>query len=76
MVKGGTSETDIFDGLGAKCGYILLEKLNSSVNYLGRDWENKITELIKSEDLAKYDAMVVVRIHAREGPLSCGKAEL
>ena len=66
LKKGGATEIDIFDGHGMG-NNLILEDLDEITNYLGGGWMYTLADLIRSEKLRSYDAMVLIGLHAQEG---------
>ncbi|MHA1211564.1 MAG: M55 family metallopeptidase [Candidatus Heimdallarchaeota archaeon] len=57
---------DIFDGHGMG-NNLLLEKLESGVNYLGGGWMTTFYSMVKEEELDKYTAVMLLGQHAADG---------
>jgi len=66
LKKGRVTEIDIFDGHGMG-NNLILEDLDVSANYLGGGWMYTLADLIRSEKLKSYNAMVLIGLHAQEG---------
>jgi len=57
---------DIFDGHGMGDN-LLQEELESGCNLLGGGWMTRFYEMVKSREVAKYDAVLLLGQHAAEG---------
>jgi len=57
---------DIFDGHGMGDN-LLKEELESGCNLLGGGWMTLFYEMVKSREVAKYDAVLLLGQHAAEG---------
>ncbi|MFW9852015.1 MAG: M55 family metallopeptidase [Candidatus Thorarchaeota archaeon] len=66
LKKGGATEIDIFDGHGMG-NNLILDDLDESAKYLGGGWMYTLADLIRSEKLKSYNAMVLIGLHAQEG---------
>ena len=66
LKKGGVIEVDIFDGHGMGDN-LVLEELDEIVTYLGGGWMYTLADLIRSEKLREYDALVLIGLHAQTG---------
>ena len=66
LEKAGATEIDIFDGHGMGDN-LILDELSPAANYLGGGWMVTLAELIKTEKLGCYDALLLVGLHAQEG---------
>ncbi|MFX1417694.1 MAG: M55 family metallopeptidase [Promethearchaeota archaeon] len=66
LKKGGATHIDIFDGHGMGDN-LILKKLDNQANYLGGGWMITLADLIRTEKLHLYDALVLVGMHAQEG---------
>jgi len=57
---------DIFDGHGMGDN-LLQEELESGCNFLGGGWMTRFYEMVKSREVEKYDAVLLLGQHAAEG---------
>jgi D-amino peptidase len=60
------AEIDVFDGHGMGDN-LLEEELESGCNLLGGGWMTRFHEMVKSREVAKYDAVLLLGQHAAEG---------
>jgi len=60
------AKIDIFDGHGMGDN-LLQEELESGCNLLGGGWMTRFYEMVKSREVAKYDAVLLLGQHAAEG---------
>jgi D-amino peptidase len=60
------AKIDIFDGHGMGDN-LLKEELESGCNLLGGGWMTRFYEMVKSREVAKYDAALLLGQHAAEG---------
>jgi len=60
------AKIDIFDGHGMGDN-LLKEELESGCNLLGGGWMTRFYEMVKSREVAKYDAVLLLGQHAAEG---------
>jgi len=60
------AKIDIFDGHGMG-NNLLTEELESGCNLLGGGWMTRFYEMVKSREVAKYDAVLLLGQHAAEG---------
>ncbi len=59
---------DIFDGHGVG-NNLLQEELESDCNLLGGGWMTRFYEMVKSREIAKYDAVMLLGQHAAQGTI-------
>lgn len=67
--RGGATEISIFDGHDFG-GNLVAKDLDPSANYLSGGWGDTLIELIKSEALAEFDALVLVGHHSQSGTVN------
>jgi D-amino peptidase len=60
------AKIDIFDGHGMGDN-LLKEELESGCNLLGGGWMTRFYDMVKSREVAKYDAVLLLGQHAAEG---------
>ena len=60
------ARVDIFDGHGMGDN-LLKEELESGCRLLGGGWMTRFCEMVKSREVAKYDAVLLLGQHAAEG---------
>jgi len=60
------AKIDVFDGHGMGDN-LLKEELESGCNLLGGGWMTRFYEMVKSREVAKYDAVLLLGQHAAEG---------
>ncbi|NPD88597.1 MAG: hypothetical protein HGN29_07725 [Asgard group archaeon] len=68
LKSAGVIQVDIFDGHGMGDN-VILEDLDEIASYLGGGWMVTLAELIRSEKLGNYDALVLIGLHAQEGTI-------
>ena len=66
LKKGGVTKVDIFDGHGMGDN-LIVEDLDEIVTYLGGGWMYILADLIRSEKLRNYEALVLIGQHAQGG---------
>lgn len=66
LKKGGVKKVDIFDGHGMG-GNLIIDDLDDIADYLGGGWMYTLADLIRTEKLKDYDALVLIGLHAQEG---------
>ncbi|MGD8506301.1 MAG: M55 family metallopeptidase [Candidatus Bathyarchaeota archaeon] len=69
LKRGGATEISIFDGHDFG-GNLIAEDLDPSANYLSGGWEDTLAELINTQALAKYNALVLVGHHSQSGTVN------
>lgn len=67
--RGGATEISIFDGHDFG-GNLIAKDLDPSANYLSGGWSDTLEELINTEALAEYDALVLVGHHSQSGTVN------
>jgi D-amino peptidase len=67
--RGGATEISIFDGHDFG-GNLIAEELDPAVDYLSGGWADTLEELITTNALANYDAVVLVGHHSQSGTVN------
>ncbi len=66
LKRAGAQQIDVFDGHGMG-GNVIVENLLEGVRYLGGGWMTTLRQMISSDEVRSYDALVLLGQHAAQG---------